>query len=182
VLSTLHTNSAPETVTRLMEMGMDPFLIADGLLGVLAQRLTKRLCARCRRERIATADELDKLAAEYATDMTRALEWQKDPLGAVRALRAEWAARFGGAGGAITLYEPGTCDECSGTGYNGRVALHELLVVNDELKRAIQERARSSLILELALAAGMHTLRQDGILKVLAGHTDMRRVRAVCAR
>jgi type II secretory ATPase GspE/PulE/Tfp pilus assembly ATPase PilB-like protein len=182
VLSTLHTNSAPETVTRLLEMGMDPYLISDGLLGVLAQRLTKRLCVKCRQPRVASAQELGSLMAEYTVDMVRSAAWQQDPAAAERALYADWQSRFASAGGDITLYEAGRCDDCSQTGYDGRIALHELLIVDNDVKRAIQERARSSVLFDLALAAGMRTLRQDGILKVLAGHTDLKQVHAVCVR
>jgi type II secretory ATPase GspE/PulE/Tfp pilus assembly ATPase PilB-like protein len=182
VLSTLHTNSAPETVTRLIEMGMDPYLIADGLLGVLAQRLTKRLCVKCRMPHAASIEELKSLLAEYAVDMDRTPARRQDPGAAARSLVDDWKRQFAGGANAITLYEPGQCEDCSGTGYNGRIALHELLIVSDEVKHAIQERARSSAIFELALAAGMRTLRQDGILKVLAGHTDLKHVHAVCAR
>jgi len=163
-------------------MGMDPYLIADGLLGVLAQRLTKRLCVKCRMPHAASIEELKSLLAEYAVDMDRTPAWRQDPGAAARSLVDDWKRLFAGGANAITLYEPGQCEDCSGTGYNGRIALHELLIVSDEVKHAIQERARSSAIFELALAAGMRTLRQDGILKVLAGHTDLKHVHAVCAR
>src|SRR6185295_9514606 len=123
VLSTLHTNSAPETVTRLIEMGMDPYLIADGLLGVLAQRLTKRLCVKCRMPHAASIEELKSLLAEYAVDMDRTPAWRQDPGAAARSLVDDWKRLFAGGANAITLYEPGQCEDCSGTGYNGRIAL-----------------------------------------------------------
>jgi type II secretory ATPase GspE/PulE/Tfp pilus assembly ATPase PilB-like protein len=182
VLSTLHTNSAPETVTRLLEMGTDPFLIADGLLGVLAQRLAKRLCLKCRKPRAATAEEMQLFVNEYAVDRERSPSWKKDPAAAERALRDNWMERFANSKGTITLYDAGSCDDCSQTGYNGRVALHELLIVDEDIKQAIQERARSSVVFDIAVAAGMRTLRQDGILKVLAGLTELKLVHAACVR
>src|SRR6185436_9871502 len=97
VLSTLHTNSAPETVTRLVEMGIDQFLIADALLGVLSQRLTKRLCVKCRKPHPASAEELNALLAEYAVDLERTAAWKKDPAVAERRLRDEWMDLFGNA-------------------------------------------------------------------------------------
>ena len=108
--------------------------------------------------------------------------WQADPAAAERLLCEDWKWRFAGPGGAIVLYDPGECEDCPGTGYDGRIALHELLILDDGVKQAIQERARSGAIYELALAGGMRTLRQDGILKVLAGHTDLKQVHAVCVR
>jgi type II secretory ATPase GspE/PulE/Tfp pilus assembly ATPase PilB-like protein len=187
VLSTLHTNSAPETVTRLVEMSLDPYLIADALLGILAQRLTKRLCIKCRKPRAASEDELKILLNEYVMERER-LERDRsasrthDPALAERQLRESWMERFANKNGSIILHDTGGCEECSDTGYNGRIALHELLIVNDDIKAAIQGRALSSVVFNLAVAAGMRTLRQDGILKVLAGHTDLKQVHGACVR
>jgi type II secretory ATPase GspE/PulE/Tfp pilus assembly ATPase PilB-like protein len=163
-------------------MGIDQFLIADALLGVLSQRLTKRLCLKCRRPRQASAEDIDGLLSEYAADMERSSAWKQDPRAGESALRNEWEKQFADPSGAFTIYDVGRCEECSGTGFDGRIALHELLVLNDEIKRAVQERARSNDIFELALAAGMRTLRQDGILKVLGGDTDLKQVHAACVR
>jgi type II secretory ATPase GspE/PulE/Tfp pilus assembly ATPase PilB-like protein len=168
VLSTLHTNSAPESIVRLLDLGMDPFNFADALLGVLAQRLVKRLCPSCRAPYEATKSELDGLAKEYcegtAIDETRRLD--------------TWFKHFGAADRNITLYRARGCEHCDSTGYKGRLGLYELLVANPPLKRLIQSRAPMFEVRDAALAAGMRTLKQDGIDKVLQGLTDMPQVRA----
>jgi type II secretory ATPase GspE/PulE/Tfp pilus assembly ATPase PilB-like protein len=182
VLATLHTNSAPESIVRLLDMGMDPFNFADALLGVLAQRLARRLCASCKQARIATAAELDGLLDEYAVELMVIESWQKDPRAARAAQLREWIEAFGNEKGKITLYAPVGCDVCNGTGYRGRVGLHELLVGSDAIKRGIQEHARVAAMFATALAEGMRTLKQDGIEKVLAGITDIHQVRSVCIK
>ena len=182
VFATLHTNSAPESVTRLLDMGMDPFNFADALLGILAQRLAKRLCAKCKRPHIASAEEIDALLDEYATELRGTARWTADPEGEMGALHAEWKSSFANEGGEFTLYEPVGCEVCSGTGYKGRVGLHELLLGSDKVKRHIQEHARVAEILATALEEGMRTLKQDGMEKVLQGITDMKQVRAVCIK
>ena len=121
VLATLHTNSAPESIVRLLDMGMDPFNFADALLGVLAQRLARRLCTGCRKPRVATELELSALLDEYALELTATDAWTMDPKAAREAQRREWTAAFGNAKGEITLYDPVGCDACNGTGYRGRV-------------------------------------------------------------
>jgi len=182
VFATLHTNSAPESVTRLLDMGMDPFNFADALLGILAQRLAKRLCAKCKRPHVASAEEIDALLDEYAAELRGTPRWIADPEGEMAALHAEWKSSFANEGGAFTLYEPVGCEVCSGTGYKGRVGLHELLLGSDKVKRHIQEHARVAEILATALEEGMRTLKQDGMEKVLQGITDMKQVRAVCIK
>jgi type II secretory ATPase GspE/PulE/Tfp pilus assembly ATPase PilB-like protein len=182
VLATLHTNSAPESIVRLLDMGMDPFNFADALLGVLAQRLARRLCASCRKARIATAAELEALLDEYAHELMAIDSWKKDPDAARAAQMREWIEAFGNEKGKITLYAPVGCDVCNGTGYRGRVGLHELLVGTDAIKRGIQEHARVASMFATALAEGMRTLKQDGIEKVLAGITDIHQVRSVCIK
>ncbi len=181
VFSTLHTNSAPESVVRLLDMGMDPFNFADALLGVLAQRLAKRLCLKCRQAYHPDEDEIRRLLHAYCEDMHRTPEFLADPEAAAETVLAEWRSRHGDEKGRFTLYRPVGCPECN-EGYKGRVGLHELMPGSDELKRLIQERARVSELLTCALAQGMRTLRQDGIEKVLAGITDMNQVRKVCVR
>jgi type II secretory ATPase GspE/PulE/Tfp pilus assembly ATPase PilB-like protein len=169
VLSTLHTNSAPESVVRLLDLGMDPFNFADALLGVLAQRLIRRLCANCRGPYVPAANELEELALEYCSD---------SPQDAPRVLQA-WRKQYGGANGRITLFRAPGCQECDRSGYKGRMGLYELLVADAEAKRLIQTRARVSEIGAAALAKGMRTLKQDGIEKVLQGVTDIHQVRTV---
>ena len=182
VFATLHTNSAPESITRLLDMGMDPFNFADALLGILAQRLTKRLCKKCKKPHVATQDEIKALLTEYATELMNATVWKQDANAAYKALYAEWVKLFADSKGQFTLYEPVGCDNCSGTGYRGRVGLHELLVGTDAIKKNIQEHARVSEMLATCLNEGMRTLKQDGIEKVLAGVTDIHQVRAVCIK
>ena len=182
VFATLHTNSAPESIIRLLDMGMDPFNFADALLGILAQRLAKRLCKDCKKGHIATQDEIKALLTEYAEEMRNTETWKKDPNSAFKALYAEWVKLFGDANGQITLYEKVGCEKCTNTGYRGRVGLHELLIGTDPVKKAIQEHARVAELFALALEEGMRTLKQDGIEKVLSGITDIHQVRAVCIK
>jgi type II secretory ATPase GspE/PulE/Tfp pilus assembly ATPase PilB-like protein/GAF domain-containing protein len=182
VFATLHTNSAPESIIRLLDMGMDPFNFADALLGILAQRLAKRLCADCKKPHIATADEIKLMLDEYSIELTNTATWKKDPSAAIKALYAEWRKLFADEKGQFTIYGPVGCEKCSGTGYRGRVGLHELLIGSDPVKKAIQEHARVAELLAIALDEGMHTLKQDGMEKVLQGVTDMHQVRAVCIK
>lgn len=182
VFATLHTNSAPESISRLLDMGMDPFNFADALLGILAQRLAKRLCKDCKKPHIATQDELKTLLTEYAAELMATSVWKKDSNTAYKALYAEWVSMFADERGQITLYEAAGCEKCSGTGYRGRVALHELLIGTDNVKKAIQEHARVAELFAVALEEGMRTLKQDGIEKILSGITDIHQVRAVCIK
>jgi type II secretory ATPase GspE/PulE/Tfp pilus assembly ATPase PilB-like protein len=182
VFATLHTNSAPESIIRLLDMGMDPFNFADALLGILAQRLAKRLCADCKKPHIATADEIKAMLDEYSTELVNTATWKNDPAAAMKALYAEWRKLFADDKGQFTIYAPVGCEKCSGTGYRGRVGLHELLIGTDPVKKAIQEHARVAELLAIALDEGMHTLKQDGMEKVLQGVTDMHQVRAVCIK
>ena len=164
VLSTLHTNSAPETVTRLLDMGLDPFSFGDALLGVLAQRLVRRLCTGCRQSRTATRADLNVLAATY---------------GGVAELERDHGVSLESP---PVLHQAVGCPACNGTGYKGRVAIHELLVVDTEIRRALTARAPADEIRRLALEGGMTTLAQDGIAKVLRGATDLRQVIGACSR
>jgi type II secretory ATPase GspE/PulE/Tfp pilus assembly ATPase PilB-like protein len=182
VFATLHTNSAPESIIRLLDMGMDPFNFADALLGVLAQRLAKRLCSKCKQPHTASAEEIKSLLEEYCQELKNTDFWKKDPKAAYEGIYREWVKTFGNEQGQITLYAPVGCDTCSGTGYKGRVGLHELLLGSDQVKKLIQEHARVAEILAVALNDGMRTLKQDGIEKVLQGVTDIHQVRAVCIK
>jgi type II secretory ATPase GspE/PulE/Tfp pilus assembly ATPase PilB-like protein len=161
VFSTLHTNSAPETITRMVDMGLDPFTFADALLGVLAQRLARGLCKKCREQYLADKDEVAEITAAFG----------------------EEAAAAHGIGQAdFKLWRAPGCDLCSKTGYKGRIALHELLVADDPIKRAIAKRQPVEEIRKLAIASGMTTLLMDGIEKAIAGKTDLKQVLAVCLR
>ena len=182
VFATLHTNSAPESIVRLLDMGMDPFNFADALLGVLAQRLAKRLCSKCKTPHVATQNELKAILEEYTVELRNMEAWKRDPKAAYEAVYREWAKMFADDKGQFTLFTPVGCDACAGTGYKGRVGLHELLVGTDAVKKHIQEHARVAEIIATALAENMRTLKQDGIEKVLQGVTDMLQVRAVCIK
>jgi type II secretory ATPase GspE/PulE/Tfp pilus assembly ATPase PilB-like protein len=172
VLSTLHTNSAPETVTRLLDMGMDPFNFADSLLAVLAQRLVRRLCNECRTQRPATEEEIEEWLADYLH-----VGPKDDPRFTREAVLNGWIERYGRDGRLMHHDSPG-CEKCHHTGFRGRAGLHELMIVTRELRHLIQTGARAEELQRRALGEGMRTLRQDGILKVLAGATTLAEVRA----
>jgi type II secretory ATPase GspE/PulE/Tfp pilus assembly ATPase PilB-like protein len=180
VFSTLHTNSAPESITRLLDMGMDPFNFADALLGVLAQRLAKRLCT-CKEAYTPAGPELQAFISEYAEELRHTPAWLADAPGEAKKLYQSWIENYG-EGGRITMYRPVGCSRCAKTGYKGRLGLHELLLADDETKRLIQERARVANIFSSAVAGGMHTLKMDGMVKVMQGLTDLKQVRMVCIK
>jgi len=182
VFATLHTNSAPESIIRLLDMGMDPFNFSDALLGILAQRLAKRLCSDCKKPHIASKDEIKLLLTEYSAELAFTESWKKDSTAAMKALYAEWVKLFADKDGQFTIFTPVGCDKCNDTGYRGRVGLHEFLIGSDPVKKAIQEHARVAELVGIALEEGMHTLKQDGMEKVLQGITDMHQVRAVCIK
>jgi len=182
VFATLHTNSAPESIIRLLDMGMDPFNFADALLGILAQRLAKRLCGKCKKPHEATPDEIHALIAEFALELKNTTSWKNDPKGQEEKLLEEWIANYGNKNGKLVIHEAVGCEVCGGSGYKGRVGLHELLVGTDALKKNIAEHARVAEMLATCLNDGMRTLKQDGIEKVLMGITDMKQVRAVCIK
>jgi type II secretory ATPase GspE/PulE/Tfp pilus assembly ATPase PilB-like protein len=160
VFSTLHTNSAPETVTRLLDMGMDPFNFADALLGILAQRLVRTLCTNCRQPYHPTEEEFFDLGLEYGED-------------AFQRLGLSYSAD-------LTLNRPKGCEKCNDTGYRGRTGIHELLEGTDEIKRLIQLRRPIDEVRSQAKKDGMITLKQDGIQKVFQGLTHISEVRRVC--
>jgi type II secretory ATPase GspE/PulE/Tfp pilus assembly ATPase PilB-like protein len=162
VLSTLHTNSAPETITRLLDMEIDPFNFADALLGILAQRLVRTLCKDCKEAYAPSQEEFAELMESYGLE-----HWDR--------LGVRYSKEF-------RLYRPKGCSKCGGSGYKGRMGLHELLVGSDTLKRLIQRRETIEVIRNQAMAEGMTTLLQDGIMKVIQGHTDFQQVRAVCIK
>jgi type II secretory ATPase GspE/PulE/Tfp pilus assembly ATPase PilB-like protein len=181
VFATLHTNSAPESIIRLLDMGMDPFNFADALLGILAQRLGKRLCKECKVAYQPAPEEIDQLLLEYCDELTNTAAWKRDPASSMQAIRQEMEKRFA-KDGKFTLYRAKGCPSCNDSGYKGRVGLHELLVGTDPVKKLIQEKARVAEILACALDENMRTLKMDGIEKVLQGITDMKQVRAVCIK
>lgn len=162
VLSTLHTNSAPETITRLLDMNLDPFSFGDALLGVMAQRLGRRLCTKCRVQYVAEPAEWNMVVEAYGG--------------------AELVAKKLGITDPdqLVLWRGEGCGRCGGTGYKGRIAIHEFLVSNDEIKDAVQGKATAERIKQLSLEGGMTTLMMDGIEKAIAGKTTLEKVLAVC--
>ncbi|HEX5611679.1 MAG TPA: ATPase, T2SS/T4P/T4SS family, partial [Burkholderiales bacterium] len=180
VFATLHTNSAPESIIRLLDMGMDPFNFADALLGILAQRLAKRLCT-CKEAYVPEPAEVKSLLNEFCEELQNTATFKKDPKAAMENVYKDWIRNYGN-NGQLTLYKPVGCERCGGTGFKGRLGLHELLVATDALKKLIQEHARVAEIVAVALEEGMRTLKQDGIEKVLMGITHIKEVRAVCIK
>ena len=161
VFSTLHTNSAPETITRLLDMGMDPFNFADALLGVLAQRLVRTLCKDCKESYHPEREEYDNLVHAYSGDFEALGFPYTDDL---------------------VLYRANGCDRCNNTGYRGRTGLVELLDGTDEMRALIQGKAKMEVLRDQAMKDGMTTLMQDGIRKVFLGQTDIQQVRKVCIK
>ncbi len=162
VLSTLHTNSAVETVTRLLDMGCDSFSFADAMLGVLAQRLARRVCKDCKEQYVGTKEEYDEIRQGYGPEL-----WDKLGIPHDNTFR---------------LTRGKGCENCNRTGFKGRVALHELLLGTDRMKRLIQTKAKTEEMLKVAIEEGMCTLLQDGIQKCLQGHTTFKEVKAVAIK
>jgi len=180
VFSTLHTNSAPESITRLMDMGMDPFNFADALLGILAQRLAKKLCD-CKQAYTPDAEELRLFAAEYAEELRHSKAWKADYAGESKKMVDKWIETYG-ENGQVKFYKAVGCDKCNKSGYKGRIGLHELLVADDGVKKLIQERARVAELFAASVEGGMRTLKMDGMEKVMMGLTDLKMVRQVCIK
>ena len=181
VFATLHTNSAPESINRLLDMGMDPFNFADALLGILAQRLAKRLCKSCKVAYQPSPEEMKHLLAEYCDDLANTDRWKKGAQAAAEAIHQEWLDTYA-KDGKFTLYRAKGCAVCGDSGYKGRVGLHELLLGTDQLKKQIQEHARVAELFATAINEGMRTLKMDGIEKILSGITDIKQVRSVCIK
>lgn len=160
VLSTLHTNSAPETITRLLNLGLDPVNFSDALLGVLAQRLMRALCSACKEEYQPTPEELDHLVASYGREQFAELGYDMP---------------------AVRLFRPVGCDECGGSGYKGRTGIHELLTGTHELRKMIYNKAVLEDLRVQALKDGMRTLKQDGITKIFMCLSDYKQLLRVVA-
>jgi type II secretory ATPase GspE/PulE/Tfp pilus assembly ATPase PilB-like protein len=181
VFATLHTNSAPESITRLLDMGMDPFNFSDALLGILAQRLARRMCS-CKQAYTPESAELTSFLREYCDELQNTARFKADPKGAMEAVYKDWVRHYGNDKGQLTFYKPVGCDKCGGNGFKGRCGLHELLLASDRLKKAIQEHARVAEMLAICLEEGMRTLKQDGMEKCLMGITHIKEVRSVCIK
>jgi type II secretory ATPase GspE/PulE/Tfp pilus assembly ATPase PilB-like protein len=162
VFSTLHTNNAPETVVRLIEMGMDPFNFADAMLGILAQRLARRLCNQCKEPYHPTRAEYDDLVETYGAE-----QFEEDGL-------PEFSRD-------LTLMKASSCEMCNGQGYAGRIAVHELLVNSAEIRQAIKQSAGVEQVTKIAMKQGMRNLRMDGIQKIILGLTDLQQINRISA-
>jgi len=162
VFSTLHTNSAVETVVRLLDMGLDPFNFADALLAVVAQRLVRRLCTDCLEEYHPEQPEFEELVQAYGADDFKKLNVNHDA--------------------DLVFHRGKGCAACNNTGYRGRAAIHEVLVATDPMKKLIQSKARVAEMVTVAKEEGMTTLVQDGVLKSLDGLTDLKQVKAVALK
>src|SRR5436190_5955056 len=182
VFATLHTNSAPESIIRLLDMGMDPFNFADALLGILAQRLAKRMCGTCKQAYVPEPAEITAFLREYCEELMATSRFKADPKGSMEAVYKDWVKLYGNDKGQLQFYKIVGCDKCGGSGFKGRCGLHELLIATDKLKKLIQEHARNAEMLAQCLEDGMRTLKQDGMEKCLMGVTHMKEVRAVCIK
>ncbi|HEX3645227.1 MAG TPA: ATPase, T2SS/T4P/T4SS family, partial [Vicinamibacterales bacterium] len=161
VLSTLHTDNAPSVVTRLMDIGTEPYVIASALVGVIAQRLVRRLCVHCRRQYTPPADVLRSLNIAEAD------------------------------AAAIPFYKSVGCDQCNHTGYRGRIGIYEVMKITDKLRRLITIKSTEDQLREAAVAGGMITLGEDGLAKVKSGITtpeellrvvtEVREMRTLCS-
>ena len=164
VLSTLHTNSAPETITRLLDLGLDPVNFSDALMGVLAQRLMRTLCPKCKESYRPDQKELDHLIDTYGRDLVEQ-DMPDYDFGNIELMRAH----------------PDDCKDCGGTGYKGRTGIHELLVGTPTLQAMIYKKAELDDIRAQALKDGMRTMKQDGIYKIFGGYTDYAQLLRVVA-
>jgi type II secretory ATPase GspE/PulE/Tfp pilus assembly ATPase PilB-like protein len=159
---------------------MDPFNFADALLGILAQRLAKKLCD-CKEAYVPDADELRLFLAEYSDELRHSRAWKLDYAGETQKLLESWKKVYG-RDGQLKFYRHVGCDKCNGTGYKGRIGLHELLIADDDIKKLIQERARVAEIFAASVEGGMRTLKMDGMEKIMMGLTDLKMVRSVCIK
>jgi type II secretory ATPase GspE/PulE/Tfp pilus assembly ATPase PilB-like protein len=157
VLSTLHTNSAPETITRLLDLGLDPVNFSDACVGILAQRLIRTLCGKCKEEYVASDTDMAFIKRQYGTQMLDELALPSP----------------------LKLYRAKGCEECGNTGYKGRTGVHELLGMTPELRSLVYKEASVAEMKKQATQDGMRTLVQDAIFKVIKGDTDIPQVQIV---
>ncbi|MCC6212865.1 MAG: GspE/PulE family protein [Burkholderiales bacterium] len=181
VFATLHTNSAPESIIRLLDMGMDPFNFSDALLGILAQRLARRMCS-CKQPYNPEGPEIKAFLQEYCEELQNTSTFKKDPKAAMEGVYRDWVKAYGNDKGQLTFYKAVGCEKCNNSGYKGRCGLHELLIATDPLKKLIAEKARVAEMLAVAMEGGMRTLKQDGMEKCLSGVTSLKEVRSVCIK
>ncbi len=160
VFSTLHTNSAPETITRLLDMGLNSLNFSDAFLGVMAQRLVRRLCKECREEYHPSEEEFKEIVDDYGEQHFKKTGITYGP--------------------DFKLFRAKGCDNCSGSGYRGRLGIHELMEGTKKVKKLIKNQANTEDIFAQAISEGMDTLKQDGLKKAFQGFTDISEVRRVC--
>jgi type II secretory ATPase GspE/PulE/Tfp pilus assembly ATPase PilB-like protein len=160
VFSTLHTNSAPETITRLLDMGLNALNFSDAFRGVLAQRLVRKLCNDCREQYHPSEEEFDEITEQFGRDSLNKsdIKYSAD----------------------LSLYKPKGCAKCNQSGYSGRMGIHEMMEGTPTIKKMIKKQSPTDELFKQAAEEGMYTLKQDGILKVFQGFTDMNEVRRVC--
>jgi type II secretory ATPase GspE/PulE/Tfp pilus assembly ATPase PilB-like protein len=180
IFSALSVRRAGEAIDRLLNMRLPAYEIADALLAVLAQRLVKKLCVHCRKRYMPNSEDMRMLVAEYCAEMYD----ENESSVRIKALHdkviSNWTETYTKPAEELMLYRAAGCKHCQNTGYDGRIALHELLEITAPVKRALLDGADTHGILAAALTSGMKTLKQDGIEKVLQGYTDMTQVRSAC--
>ena len=160
VFSTLHTNSAPETVTRLLDMGLIPLNFSDAFLGVMAQRLARRLCKSCKETYTPSEEEYEDIVRDFGED-----QWDRAGIK---------------SHGDLKLHKPVGCAECSNVGYKGRMGIHELMEGTKPIKRMIKKEESTEALFERATKEGINTLKQDGLIKAFDGITDVNEIRRIC--
>jgi type II secretory ATPase GspE/PulE/Tfp pilus assembly ATPase PilB-like protein len=160
VFSTLHTNNAPDTIVRLLDIGIDPYNFGDSLLGVLAQRLIRVLCNNCKVPYHPSQDELDKMGKACGEVYVSNILSDKT----------------------VQFFRATGCEKCGSTGYYGRIGIYELLAATNSIKKLIIRKESAESIREIAIREGMITLIQDGFAKVTEGITDFEQVERVCMR
>lgn len=160
VLSTLHTNNAPETITRILDMGLNPLNFADSLLAVLGQRLARRMCSECKEQFHPDQEVFDELVAYYGEQYFPATDIKYSP--------------------ELKMFKAKGCEACFNSGYKGRVGLHEVMANNVDIKNFIKTRGTTEQIRASAIEQGMTTLQQDGVIKSFDGLTDLKEIRRVC--
>jgi len=182
IFSAMTIRRANEVMDRLINMRLPHYEIADALLAVIAQRLVKKLCNHCKRRYVPNAEELRMLVAEYCTEMYE----EDDSTVRIKALHEktlhDWTSTYTKPSEELMLYKAVGCKHCNQTGYDGRTAMHEILEITPAIKRVILDGGDAADIFKAALGAGMKTLKQDGIEKVLMGYTDITQVRSTCCR
>jgi type II secretory ATPase GspE/PulE/Tfp pilus assembly ATPase PilB-like protein len=182
IFSAMTLRRCADALERLLNMRLLSYEIADALLAIIAQRLVKKLCAHCKRRYVPNSEELRMLVAEFCAEMYD----ENEPVVKVKALHekilSNWSQIYAKPSEELMLHRATGCNHCNQTGYDGRIALHELLEITPAVRRTLLDGADAAAVLKSAMAAGMKTFKQDGIEKVLQGHTDITQVRSACCR